>query len=65
MAQPPDTSAIQRLIRGTASRIRIQWALEGAATATVVAGATALVATLLPIGVVLSHARDVRPGLPS
>lgn len=42
MAQPLDTSAIQRLIRGTAARIRTQWALEGATTATILAAATAL-----------------------
>src|ERR1043165_971918 len=42
MAQPPDTSAIQRLIRGTAARIRTQWALEGATTATILAAAAAL-----------------------
>lgn len=42
MAQPTDTSAIQRLIRGARLRIRAQWALEGATTATVVAAAAAL-----------------------
>ena len=39
MAQPTDTSAIQRLIRGRDVRIRTQWALEGATTATVIAAA--------------------------
>ena len=43
MAQTPDTSAIQRLIHGTRFRIRAQWALEGATTATVVAAVLALV----------------------
>src|SRR5687768_1701319 len=43
MSQPIDTSAIQRLIRGTRFRIRSQWALEGATTATVLAAALALV----------------------
>ncbi len=43
MAQPTDTSAIQRLVRGARVRMRIQWALEGATTATVVAAAIALV----------------------
>jgi hypothetical protein len=42
MAQPTDTSAIQRLVRSARIRIRMQWALEGATTATVVAAATAL-----------------------
>jgi hypothetical protein len=42
MAQPTDTSAIQRLIRRARVRIRTQWAFEGATTATVVAAATAL-----------------------
>jgi hypothetical protein len=41
--QAIDTSAIQRLIRGTRFRIRAQWALEGATTATVLASALALV----------------------
>ncbi len=40
--QPTDTSAIQRLIRRARTRIRTQWALEGATTATVLAAATAL-----------------------
>ena len=42
MAQPTDTSAIQRLIRGTRVRIRSQWALEGATTAIIIAAAGAL-----------------------
>lgn len=42
MAQPTDTSAIQRLIRGTRFRIRSQWALEGATTAVIIAAAGAL-----------------------
>jgi hypothetical protein len=42
MAQPSDTSAIQSLVRRARIRIRTQWALEGATTATVVAAATAL-----------------------
>ncbi|MDQ3364801.1 MAG: hypothetical protein M3680_05170 [Myxococcota bacterium] len=37
-----DTSAIQRLIGRARVRIRLQWALEGAATATVLAAAAAL-----------------------
>jgi hypothetical protein len=43
MAQLTDTSAIQRLIRGTRFRIRSQWALEGATTATIGAAVVALV----------------------
>src|SRR5689334_15809980 len=43
MAQPTDTSAIQRLVRGASVRIRTQWALEGATTATVLAATLALV----------------------
>jgi hypothetical protein len=39
-----ETTAIQRLIERTRFRIRAQWALEGATTATVLAAATALVA---------------------
>jgi hypothetical protein len=42
MAQLTDTSAIQRLIGRARLRIRGQWALEGAATATVLAAAAAL-----------------------
>lgn len=42
MAQPIDTSAIHRLVRGARARMRLQWALEGATTATVVAAAIAL-----------------------
>jgi hypothetical protein len=42
MTQPIDTSAIQRLIRRARVRIRLQWALEGATTATVLAAALAL-----------------------
>ncbi|MEO6777219.1 MAG: hypothetical protein ABI467_30100 [Kofleriaceae bacterium] len=47
MAQPTDTSVIQRLIGRTRLRIRAQWALEGATTATVIASATALVSIFL------------------
>jgi hypothetical protein len=43
MAQVTDTSAIQRLVRGARVRIRTQWALEGATTATVLAATLALV----------------------
>lgn len=43
MAQLTDTSAIQRLVRGARVRIRTQWALEGATTATVLAATLALV----------------------
>ena len=43
MAQLTDTSAIQRLVRGARVRIRTQWALEGATTATVFAAVVALV----------------------
>lgn len=39
--QPTDTTAIQRLIGRARLRIRSQWALEGATTATVVAAAIA------------------------
>ncbi len=42
--QATDTSAIQRLIGRARFRIRSQWALEGATTATIIAAATALVA---------------------
>jgi hypothetical protein len=42
MAQPTDTSAIQRRVRQARVRIRAQWAIEGATTATVMAAATAL-----------------------
>ncbi|MGE5180581.1 MAG: hypothetical protein ACM31C_00900 [Acidobacteriota bacterium] len=44
MAQPLDTSAIQQLVARARRRIRLQWALEGATTATIVAAATALLA---------------------
>jgi hypothetical protein len=44
MAQPADTSVIQRLIGRTRLRIRTQWALEGATTGTILAAAIALVA---------------------
>jgi hypothetical protein len=43
MAQLTDTSAIHRLVRGARVRIRTQWALEGATTATVLAATLALV----------------------
>jgi hypothetical protein len=43
MAQLTDTSVIQRLVRGARVRIRLQWALEGATTATVLAATLALV----------------------
>ena len=42
--QGTDTSAIQRLIGRARLRIRSQWALEGATTATILAAALALVA---------------------
>lgn len=41
--QPTDTSAIQRLIGQTRRRLRSQWALEGATTATILAASAALV----------------------
>ncbi|MDB4964021.1 MAG: hypothetical protein JWP01_4020 [Myxococcales bacterium] len=41
--QATDTSAIQRLIGRARFRIRSQWALEGATTATILAAASALV----------------------
>ena len=44
MAQAVDTSAIQRLIGRARARIRVQWALEGATTATILAAACALAA---------------------
>ena len=44
MAQVTDTSAIQRLIGRARRRIRSQWALEGATTATVVACQNTIVA---------------------
>jgi hypothetical protein len=40
--QAPDTSAIQRLIGTAKRRIRVQWALEGATTASILASAAAL-----------------------
>ena len=40
--QATDTSAIQRLIGRARLRMRVQWALEGAATATILAAAGAL-----------------------
>ena len=45
--QSADTSAIQRLIARARRRIRAQWAFEGAATATILASAVALVAVFL------------------
>jgi len=42
--QATDTSAIQRLIGRARFRIRSQWALEGATTATILAAATSLIA---------------------
>jgi hypothetical protein len=45
--QATDTSAIQRVIGSARVRMRTQWALEGAATATVLAAAVALVAIFL------------------
>ena len=44
MAQPTDTSAIRRLVGRARFRIRAQWALEGAATATILAAPAALAA---------------------
>ena len=46
MATPTDTSVIQRLIGQTRRRIRLQWALEGAVTATIAAAALALVSVV-------------------
>ena len=43
MAQSIDTSAIRSLVGRTRFRIRLQWALEGATTATVLAATIALV----------------------
>lgn len=40
MAQPTDTSAIQRLVRAARIRIRTQWAFEGATTAACLAAAS-------------------------
>ena len=40
--QATDTSAIQRLIGRARFRIRSQWALEGATTATILAAASSL-----------------------
>ena len=45
--QVTDTSAIQRVIGWARVRIRMQWAFEGAATATVLAAAAALIAIFL------------------
>ncbi|HEX2688489.1 MAG TPA: hypothetical protein VHN14_17785 [Kofleriaceae bacterium] len=45
--QATDTSAIQRLIDRARRRIRGQWALEGAATATILAAAAALTVIFL------------------
>lgn len=47
MAQPTDTSAIQRLVGRARTRIRMQWALDGATTATVIAAAAALASIFL------------------
>jgi hypothetical protein len=47
MVQLSDTSAIQRLLRRARVRIRLQGALEGATTATVLAAASAAVSVLL------------------
>ncbi|MBV8758365.1 MAG: hypothetical protein JO257_13850 [Deltaproteobacteria bacterium] len=47
MVQPTDTSAIQRLVGRARSRIRTQWALDGATTATVIAAAAALTSIFL------------------
>jgi hypothetical protein len=44
MAQPTDTTAIHKLVARGRRRIRLQWALEGATTATILAAVTALVA---------------------
>ena len=44
MAQVTDTSAIQQLIARARMRIRLQWALEGATTATILAAAGATAA---------------------
>ena len=46
MATRTDTSVIQRLIGQTRRRIRLQWALEGAVTATIAAAALALVSVV-------------------
>ena len=47
MAQVPDTRAIEHLIRRARVRIRMQWALDGAVTATVLAAAGAMVSIFL------------------
>jgi hypothetical protein len=47
MVQLSDTSAIQRLLRRARVRIRLQGALDGATTATVLAAASAAVSVLL------------------
>src|SRR5512135_3692042 len=44
MAQPLDTLAIRQLVAQARRRIRLQWALEGATTATIIASAAALAA---------------------
>ncbi|HET9619845.1 MAG TPA: hypothetical protein VFP84_00665, partial [Kofleriaceae bacterium] len=51
--QVTDTSAIQRLIQRARVRIRSQWALEGATTATILAAPVALLAIfLMRVGIV-------------
>jgi hypothetical protein len=55
MAQVIDTSAIQRLVRGARVRIRTQWALEGATTATIVA------ATLSLVSIFCMRTQAIRP----
>src|SRR5262245_22522365 len=47
MAQVIDTSAIQRVIGSARTRMRVQWAFEGAAPAAILAAANALTAVFL------------------
>jgi hypothetical protein len=59
MAQLIDTSAIQRLVRRARLRIRGQWALEGATTATILAAAAALTSIVLVRAQLVSPATGV------
>src|SRR5882724_5144169 len=59
MPQPLDTSAIQRLVARARLRIRGQWALEGATTASILASALWLVAIFLMPAELVEHTTGV------
>jgi hypothetical protein len=59
MAQPLDTSAIRRLVARARLRIRVQWAFEGAATATIIAAALAMAAIVGMRAELVAHATGV------